>query len=217
MSYLTGRDGKLLLDGKAVAKVRDWSLRTSVEALNATTLIDADERVTPGLKGKSGSCTILWYQDSPAPFLQRVMKQGFVTDNDKVALQLGFGNGHVTIGALLTEVSLSMTTGEVFGASVQFTGDGDYISYSYEASPTSSKVSSRTSGTATASGGIVTGITPPGGGKLGDIWVNTGVPIPMLFVYDGTNWKQVVQADGTSIVWDAQSRLAVGDVTATGY
>ena len=68
MSYFSGRDGAMymLIDGsyQKVAKATNWQLSTSQSSLDTTTLEDTDRTVISGVRATTGSCSILYYQET---------------------------------------------------------------------------------------------------------------------------------------------------------
>ena len=62
MGFYTGRSGSLVVNGKPVAKIRDWSLETTVELLSTNTVDSTSNTFTPGVKGASGSATLMYYR-----------------------------------------------------------------------------------------------------------------------------------------------------------
>lgn len=120
MSYLSGKDGKLIYNGVLLAKVANWSLTANVDALEVTSLADVARDYTPGLKAASGSCTVWYYDNAPVSLLSKVVRTGAPTDADILTMQLGFGAKSVTFKCLLTSAALSMSVGEVLQAQVSF-------------------------------------------------------------------------------------------------
>ena len=59
---LTGRTGSLVFGGKPVAKIRDWSLETTVELLSTNTIDSAVNSFVPGVSGATGSATLMYYK-----------------------------------------------------------------------------------------------------------------------------------------------------------
>lgn len=125
MSYLSGKDGKLIYNGVLLAKVANWSLTANVDALEVTSLADVARDYTPGLKAASGSCTVWYYDNAPVSLLSKVVRTGAPTDADILTMQLGFGAKSVTFKCLLTSAALSMSVGEVLQAQVSFNVCGD--------------------------------------------------------------------------------------------
>jgi hypothetical protein len=62
MGFYTGRSGSLVFNGKPVAKIRDWSLETTVELLSTSTIDSTASTFTPGIKGATGSATLVYYR-----------------------------------------------------------------------------------------------------------------------------------------------------------
>ena len=62
MGFFTGRTGSLVFNGKPVAKIRDWSLETTVELISTNTIDSGVNTFVPGSKGATGSATLLYYK-----------------------------------------------------------------------------------------------------------------------------------------------------------
>jgi hypothetical protein len=124
--YYSGSDGSLYADGVRVARVANWSLTSSVEALKVTNLGDDAQRLTPGLKSASGSCTLFYHDDDPAPILSRVVKRGRATDDEIMALSLRFGDKRIDLDALFTQTTVACNVGSVMQVAAQFSSTGDY-------------------------------------------------------------------------------------------
>jgi hypothetical protein len=139
MGFYTGRTGSLVFGGKPVAKIRDWSLDTTVELLSTNTIDSAVNTFTPGVKGATGSATLMYYRletgESAAftqftALLSKVHKIGAVTEADRVSLRLNVGGGaddDIQFNAYITSAQLSATTGELSVVPIQFTVDGDFL------------------------------------------------------------------------------------------
>lgn len=120
MTYLSGRDGKVTYAGVTLGKVSGWTLSSSVEALEVTTLGDIARNYTPGLLSATGSCSIWYYADAPVSVLSKVVRTGAATEADILTLTLGFGEKSITFKCLFTAAELAMSVGEVLRANVQF-------------------------------------------------------------------------------------------------
>lgn len=140
MGFYTGRTGSLVFDSKPVAKIRDWSLDTTVELLSTNTIDSVSNTFTPGVKGATGSATLMYYRletgqsTSYTEFtalLTKIHKTGAITENDRVLLTLNVGGGandEISFYAYITSASVSVATGELSVVPIQFTVDGDFIS-----------------------------------------------------------------------------------------
>lgn len=138
MAFYTGRSGSLVYANKPVAKIRDWSLDTTVELLSTNTIDSAVNTFTPGTKGATGSATLMYYRlqsGEAASFTQftallaRIMKGGAITEADRVFLELNVGGGgsdDIKFYAYITNAQVSVSTGELSVVPIQFTMDGDF-------------------------------------------------------------------------------------------
>ena len=155
MAFYTGRSGALFLTtvgtgdvtptaSEQALKLRDWSLETSLELLETTTLDSAVKSYTPGIVSSTGSATVLYYRrenDTGVQFdsfLNKLMKTtvGGVTEADKVGIVLRVAavtntNGvdikdDIAFNAFITSASLQVSTGELSAVSINFTVDGPF-------------------------------------------------------------------------------------------
>lgn len=139
MAFFTGRTGSLVIGGKPVAKIRDWSVDTTVELLSTNAIDSTVNTFTPGVKGATGSATLIYYRLEPGEstnfeqfttILSRVMKGGAINESDKVLLELNVGGGaadDIKLNAYITNAQVSVSTGELSVVPIQFTMDGDFI------------------------------------------------------------------------------------------
>lgn len=158
MGFYTGRTGALYLidagtgdpspgaQAKAL-KLKDWSLETSLELLETTTVDTAVKSYTPGASSASGSATLLYYRRegnlSTEPgtqfqaFLNKIMKTSSagVTESSRVGIVLRVGTekaagvdvkDDIAFNAYITNASLQVSTGELSSVSIQFTVDGPF-------------------------------------------------------------------------------------------
>jgi len=138
MGFYTGRSGSLVFNSKPVAKIRDWSLETTVELLSTNSIDSAVNTFTPGVKGATGSATLMYYRlesGESATFteftalLTKIM-DGAAKPNDRVFLELNVGGGDaddIKFNAYITSAQVSVSTGELSVVPIQFTMDGDFI------------------------------------------------------------------------------------------
>lgn len=139
MGFYTGRTGSMLIAGKPVAKIRDWSLETTVEMLSTNTIDSAVNTFTPGVKGATGSATLMYYRLEPGEsaskqqftvLLNKIMKSGPATESDRFYLVLNVGGGaddDIQFNAYITSAQVSVSTGELSIVPIQFTMDGDFL------------------------------------------------------------------------------------------
>ena len=140
MGFYTGRTGSLMFDSKPVAKIRDWSLETTVELLSTNTIDSAVNTFTPGVKGATGSATLMYYRlegnestinTQFTALLNKVMKTGAIEPTDEVELKLNVGGSEaddIIFNAYITSAQVAASTGELSVVPIQFTMNGDFTS-----------------------------------------------------------------------------------------
>ena len=152
MSYYTGSNGSLFLEGAEIAAVQNWSISTSVSLLSVRTLAETDDRFIASGRSTTGSCRVLYYQETPgykgsnnaSTFLNKVIKQrvaggdfyqGATLDQGNEAgekrslLRLKIddssANGrYIEMRVIITNVSMTMAVGEILAADISFQAHG---------------------------------------------------------------------------------------------
>jgi hypothetical protein len=139
MGFFTGRTGSLAFGGKPIAKIRDWSLDTTLELLSTNTIDSSVNTFTPGVKGATGSATLMYYRlesgesatlNQFTTLLNKIMQKGAIVAADRVFLELNVGGGAVDdikFNAYITSAQVSVSTGELSVVPIQFTMDGDFV------------------------------------------------------------------------------------------
>lgn len=156
MGFYTGRSGKMYItpiltanptpaNNQSVLKIRDWSIETSLELLETTTIDTAVKKYTPGMVSSTGSATVMYYRvesgDVGVQFeqlLNKVMKTSNVgvTESDRVGMVLRAGSqpgagadvkDDIAFNAYITNAGITVGTGELSSVSLQFTVDGPFI------------------------------------------------------------------------------------------
>jgi hypothetical protein len=136
---------------EAALKLRDWSLDTTLELLETTTVDTAVKSYTPGASSATGSATLMYYRregtTSTEPgtqfdqFLSKLMKTttAGVTEADRVGIVLRVGDtaastlisfgdikDDIAFNAYITSAGLRVSTGELSSVAIQFTVDGPF-------------------------------------------------------------------------------------------
>ena len=156
MGFYTGRSGKLFLTpilttaptpaaNQSVLKIRDWSIETSLELLETTTIDTAVKTYTPGMVSSTGSATVMYYRSEAGDvgiqfeqLLNKVMKTSTagVTEADRVGMVLRAGaqpgagvdiKDDIAFNAYITTAGITVGTGELTSVSLQFTVDGPFV------------------------------------------------------------------------------------------
>ena len=155
MGFYTGRSGKLFLTpiltaaptpaaNQSVLKIRDWSIETSLELLETTTIDTAVKTYTPGMVSSTGSATVMYYRveagDVGVQFEQllgKIMKKSTagVSESDRVGMVLRAGaqpgggvdiKDDIAFNAYITTAGITVGTGELTSVSLSFTVDGPF-------------------------------------------------------------------------------------------
>tara|TARA_B100002051_G_C16636035_1_gene585971 strand:- start:381 stop:818 length:438 start_codon:yes stop_codon:yes gene_type:complete len=137
MPFFTGRTGSLAVDGTKVAKIRDWSIETTVELLSTNTIESTSNTFVPGVKGATGSATLMYYRTDGSDvgktqfttLLNKIQKRGAIEVSDRVQLELNVGDDDkddIEFNAYITSATVSTSTGELAVVPINFTVDGDF-------------------------------------------------------------------------------------------
>lgn len=126
----SGIDGRLLINGNNVGKVKNWSINGSVDTLETTSLADFARDYSAGLQSFSGSATLFYYQNESgliegAALFDDVFRVDRTPEDTKTELSLRFNNGNktrqVTFDCILNQVDVTASAGDVVEANVNFT------------------------------------------------------------------------------------------------
>lgn len=120
MAVLTGNSGEIKFGGSTVGKCRNFSIDISKDALETTVLGEIDRTYVEGLRGSTGSATILYDpEDVPTKnFLNSVLSTGTSTIN--LVLNTAAGGAALNCTAIVTQVSTPVSVGEVTACSINF-------------------------------------------------------------------------------------------------
>jgi predicted DNA-binding protein with PD1-like motif len=140
MAFYTGRTGSLAVNGTQVAKIRDWSIETTVELLSTNTIESTSNTFVPGVKGATGSATLMYYRTEASDvgktqfttLLNKIQKTGAIETSDRVEIELNVGTDSkddIKFNAYITSATVSTSTGELAVVPVNFTVDGDFTDY----------------------------------------------------------------------------------------
>lgn len=138
--FYTGRFGSLMVGGKTVAKIRDWSLETTVEMLSTNDISSKFNSFTPGVKGATGSATLLMYRlvnenTSNTTDAFTVLRDTNIigskgSQSDLIEFKLKVSSNasdDIVFNGFVTSSSVSVSTGELSSATINFTMDGEFI------------------------------------------------------------------------------------------
>ena len=150
MAFFTGANGSLELEGDKIAAVQNWSLSVNVQSADTSTLGATDTTIIPIKRTTTGSCRILYYQDtagkkdgktSATAFIKKIAKirnaapatgaplnQGNESNENFSDLKLNMDDGknirYIELRILITSLTVTMSVGEIFAADIQFQNNG---------------------------------------------------------------------------------------------
>lgn len=137
--FYTGRSGSLKYKGKKIAKIRDWSLESTLELLSTNSIDSKYNTFTPGVMGATGSATLLLYRKAADEsnqtdaftvlFESKLMNNGSsgaTVENALAEFELNAAsdpNDDIKFNGYITSASMSVSTGELSTVSINFTVD----------------------------------------------------------------------------------------------
>ena len=122
---LTGADGQLRYQGAVVGKVRDWSITVTRDALEDTCLGTYDRTYVSGLRGTTGSATVLYDPENTvaSQFISSIFNDGSANDSVDFVFNR-HDNQSFQCRGFVTNVSTSVSVGDVQAVSVSFQVSG---------------------------------------------------------------------------------------------
>jgi hypothetical protein len=122
---LTGADGQLKYQGAVVGKVRDWSITVTKDALEDTAIGDYDRTYTQGLRGTTGSATVLYDPSNvqASVFLNSIFANSENTETVDFVFNRLDNQSFRCVG-FVTSVSPSISVGSVQAVSISFQVSG---------------------------------------------------------------------------------------------
>lgn len=125
MAVVTGSNGEFRYRGTRVAKCRNFSLDIARDALETTTVGSYDRSYIEGIRGATGSATVLYDPDDFATvdLINSILQNGDNIQGISLVLNTTTGNT-LEFQALVTQVSVPVSVGEVTACSVSFQVSG---------------------------------------------------------------------------------------------
>ena len=121
MAVLTGADGKVMVNGSQILKARDYTISVAKDALETSHLGSYDREYVEGLRGATGSMTVLY--DPLESTAVNLLNSILTTDGTSQKVDFVFtsqDNKKLVYSGFITSVSQSVSTGAVQAASCNF-------------------------------------------------------------------------------------------------
>ena len=121
MAVLTGADGKVMVNGAQILKARDYTINLAKDALETSTLGVYDRTYVEGLRGATGSMTVLYdpNESTAVSLLNSILTTGGISQKVDFVFT-SQDNKKLVYSGFITSVSQSVSTGAVQAASCNF-------------------------------------------------------------------------------------------------
>ena len=142
-NFYSGSKGKLFVGdadegisvaADEVAKVRSWSFTVNTAVLETVSLGDHDRTIIPGISSGSGSASIYYYAETTtgennSGVLSSKIISTIITSTSKERSKVRFrlqsdADHRIDFDAVITNLSMTNSVGEVLSANVNFDIDG---------------------------------------------------------------------------------------------
>ena len=128
MGVLTGSDGQLKFNNSVVGKCREWSLSVTKDSLEDTSIGSYDKTYVEGLRGTSGSATVLYDPSNrtAAALLNSIFSNERTSDTVDFVFNRQEGTS-MSCSGFITSISPSVSVGAVQAVSISFQVNGKPI------------------------------------------------------------------------------------------
>ena len=107
MAVFSGQDGVLVFNGQTQVKVRNWSVTSNVDTLEATDLGDDSRVYLAGLKSATATATIMYHDDNAN--LRQILAKTVTTGTPTAhRLELRWDDKDLDFNAFITSVNSSI-------------------------------------------------------------------------------------------------------------
>lgn len=126
MAVKTGASAELRLDGAAIGKVRDVTITFVRDALETTGIGQADRTYAYGIRGTTGSGTLLYDSTDAATtaVMNRILSDSTATNSVSMVLDTNVSEGTLTGNALITQAGTTVSVGDLVSVPISFTFSG---------------------------------------------------------------------------------------------
>ena len=125
MTVQTGADGQLKYNNRVIGRCRDWSISVTKDALEDTCLGAYDRSYVEGLRGTTGSATVLYdpSDEDANAMLNSVLDNGQGESAMEFILSRGNSRAFICSG-FITSISPSVSVGAATACSISFQVSG---------------------------------------------------------------------------------------------
>lgn len=126
MTVKTSATAELRYEGAAIAKVRDVSITFARDALETTGIGQTDRTYAYGIRGTTGSGTLLYDPSDAATtnVINRLLSDSDTLNTMSMVLDTSTTTGTITGDALITQAGASISAGDLVSVPISFTFSG---------------------------------------------------------------------------------------------
>lgn len=126
MTVKTSATAELRYEGAAIAKVRDVSITFARDALETTGIGQTDRTYAYGIRGTTGSGTLLYDPSDAATtnVINRLLSDSDTLNTMSMVLDTSTTVGTITGDALITQAGASISAGDLVSVPISFTFSG---------------------------------------------------------------------------------------------
>lgn len=126
MAVKTSATAELRYEGAAIAKVRDVSITFARDALETTGIGQTDRTYAYGIRGTTGSGTLLYDPSDAATtnVINRLLSDSDTLNTMSMVLDTSTTVGTITGDALITQAGASISAGDLVSVPISFTFSG---------------------------------------------------------------------------------------------
>lgn len=126
MAVKTSATAELRLNDVAIGKVRDITMNYARDSLETTGIGQIDRTYAYGKRGTSGSGTLMYDASDTATkaLMNRLLSDDTTTDTIAMVLDTATSDGTITGDALITQVGVSVSVGDIVSVPISFTISG---------------------------------------------------------------------------------------------
>jgi hypothetical protein len=122
MTFAIANQAEIKWNGTVLGLARDISLSISKDALETTTLANRDRTYVGGLRGATGTCSLLFDDTDTlvASLLNRITGNASTTEDGSLTFNFAADGARFILPVLITSVGMTASSGDLVTAEVEF-------------------------------------------------------------------------------------------------
>ena len=122
MAYAIAHNAEMKWNDTVLGLARDISLSITKDALETTTLGERDRTYVGGLRGATGSCSLLFDDTDTlvASLLNRITANTTATEDGNLTFNFATIGARFVLPVLITSVGMTASSGDLVAADVEF-------------------------------------------------------------------------------------------------